>query len=97
MIERIRTQMIKHPFHQLWDKSFNKWSDKDRVVFNELEQGVIAVKEKQKSNRIYETIKVLRTSDGMIFKSVTECVKLNGFHTVEMQRLLNENIQFKRL
>lgn len=97
MIERIRTQMIKHPLHELWNKSRNKWSDKDRADFNELEKGVIEVKEKQKPNRIYTTTKVLRTSDGMIFNSVTECIKLNGFHTVEMQRLLNENIEFKRI
>ena len=89
--------MIKHPLHQLWNKSLNKWSDKDRADFNELENGVIEVKEKQKHNRIYTTTKVLRTSDNKIFNSVTECVKLNGFHTVEMQRLLNENIEFKRI
>lgn len=51
----------------------------------------------KKIDRIYKTKKVLRTSDGVIFSSVTECIKLNKFHSVQMQKYLNENIQFKRL
>ena len=63
--------------------------------YNSIEIGVIEVE--KKINRIYRTTKVMRTSDGKIFNSVTECIKLNRLHTVEMQKYLNENIHFKRL
>jgi len=95
MIERIRKQMIKNPSSKLWDKDFKRWNDKDKADFEKLENGVIIKKIERRIN--VNAIKVLRVSDGKIYHSITECAMQNDFHKIEMQKQLNENINFKRL
>lgn len=42
------------------------------------------------------SIKVIRISDGHVFKSVRQCMDQNGYHTVEMQQMLKNQIKYKR-
>ncbi len=96
LIERIRVQMKKHPNSSLWNKDRNKWTKDDDKEFERLESGK-SLKPSGKS-RIYggSPVKVIRISDGYIYKSVRECMNQNGYHTKGIQQMLNTETKYKR-
>lgn len=94
LIERIRVQMIKNPNSTLWGKDSNKWTNEDRTEFARLEKGLSMDRKKRLSGGI--SIKVIRISDGYIYKSVRQCMDQNDYHTVEMQKMLKDQIKYKR-
>ena len=94
MIERIRTQMIKHPNSTLWSKDRNKWDKEDMIEFEGLEKGKGISRKKRMSGGV--PVKVIRISDGYIYPTVRACINQNGYHSIEMQQMLKDQIKYKR-
>lgn len=92
---RIRSQMLKNPNHELWNKDLNKWDESDKKEFTELEAGKIV---KARQNKFAtNSQKVLRVSDGKEYRCILDCKEDNNLSNHTMYQLLKENLKFKRL
>ena len=95
----IRKAMLLNPSHDLWDKDFNKWDNKDKDLFEklciskvELPRGLKLPLEKNIIRK-----KVIRLSDGKEYNSIQACRIDNKFYNSKMYDLIKEGIKFKVL
>lgn len=100
-IKNIRLTMIKFPLSDLWNKNLNKWDLQDKKRFNDMFVSKVEINQiksvKKSSRKVYNCVKILRVSDGVIYNSISECEKLNGFHNVQMRKKISDGIEFKRI
>jgi len=92
----LRQSMINNPHHRLWDKPLNKWTEKERQLFDNLDD--LPIKNKKKGNwKAVNSVKVIRISNGKEYDSISECRRQNGFYKQEMDKKLKQGTEFKKI
>ena len=93
----LRERMKKDPNNYLWDKL--QWSEEDLAFYHSGQsREKEVVKEKPKKVRGEEKFKkVMRLSDGFIYKSVNATIEGEKLSKATILRRLNKGIDYKRL
>lgn len=86
---QIRQAMISNPHHRLWDKPVNKWTILEKKEFNNLQE-----KPKPKWKAV-NSKKVIRILDRIIYDSISDCRRKNGYCKVVMDRKLKESLEYR--
>lgn len=95
MIQRLRTQMLKNPNHELWNKDLNKWDSNDKKEFEAMEAGKIIQRKQNKFAT--NSQRVLRISDGKEYRCILDCRNDNNLSNHNMYLMLDEQLKFKRI
>jgi hypothetical protein len=98
MKDRISIQIRKHWDFYLWDKDFNKWTDKDREDFYKLEASETKPVTIEKVKRhTTKPKKIQRILDGKIYNSLHECMRDNNITGTVLYGYISTNLYYTLL
>lgn len=90
----------KKLFHlKLNNVDVRKWDEKQLQEWYTIigSDYVVAMQDKEPPTPSPCAIKVMRMDDGIVFSSITECIRVEGLHKTLMLNLLNDGIEYKRI